>query len=198
MKKLKKYSDIELYDLAKSNKAKSAEAISILYDRYSAQVYKYCRRILGNEELAEDIFHDTFMRFYNTLSQDRDMTNVKGFLITVARNLCLSAKSSKHYGLSSLEDLELPTRDLEYEKKEIIEIVRTSIECLAIDLREPLVLKEYNGYSYQEIAEVLDLTLSVVKNRIYKAKQQLRKILEPYITEIIENKNINQGTENHE
>lgn len=84
------------------------------------------------------------MRFYKTLEQDRKMTNVKGFLIVVARNLCISAKASKHYGLSSVEDLELISKDPDYEKKEILEIVRSSIECLPVELREPLVLKQYN------------------------------------------------------
>lgn len=183
---MKELSDIELYHRAASDGAGADKAFEELYDRLAPHVYRYCRRVLGNEALTQDAFQETFLRLYRGMEPGRRMTNVRGFTIRIARNLCLSARSSKHYGLSPLPD-ELPsltTRD-EYEKKELLEIFRSVVECLPMQYREPLVLREYDGLSYQEIAEILDISLATVKVRLYRAKQSIRKQMSPALAELI-------------
>lgn len=183
---MKDSSDIELYHRAASGGEGAAKAFEDLYDRLAPHVYRYCRRVLGNETLTQDVFQETFLRLYSSMDPGRRMTNVRGYVIRIARNLCLSARSSKHYGLSPLPD-ELPsltTRD-EYERKELLEVFRSVVECLPMPYREPLVLREYDGLSYQEIAEILDISVATVKIRLYRAKQSIRKQMSPALGEMI-------------
>lgn len=187
MKKMKKYNDIELWDLAQKDKSLVKEIFQEIYDRYSSQVYKYCRKILSDEELTEDIFQDTFLKLFNTMSKTIVMTNLKAYIMRIARNNCLSVKRSKHYGLTSLEDLTLDAKDTNYEHKELLELVRSAIDCLPDDYREPFVLKEYNSMSYKNIAEFLNISESTVKIRIYRAKKSIHKILSPYLNEFAKN-----------
>ncbi|MCB0713576.1 MAG: RNA polymerase sigma factor [Ignavibacteriae bacterium] len=184
---MKEPDDIELYNRV-ANKADDAEeAFNMLYDRLSPHIYRYCRYALGNEALTKDVFQEVFLRFYQSIEPDRKMTNVKGFVIRIARNACLSARTSKHYGLSPLPD-EIPTVDpgKSYEQQELLVAFRGAVECLPMQYREPLVLREYDGLSYQEIAELLELSLGTVKIRIYRAKQMIRDQISPALAELIE------------
>ena len=183
---MKKRSDIELYQCVAQGGAEAEQAFNQLYDRLSPHVYRYCRRMLGNEELTQDVFQETFLRFYRSIESDRNMTNVKGFLIRIARNLCYDARNSKHYGLAELPD-ELPgfaVRD-EYEQKELLEIFRSVVDCLPTQYREPLVLKEYDGFSCKEISAIMEINVSTVKVRIYRAKQMIRKQMSPALAELV-------------
>lgn len=183
-KKLSTYSDADLYYLFQAEGPEAKEAFEELYDRLSPRVYKYCLRVLRHESLAEDIFQETFVKFYRSASSERRMTNVAGFILKIARNLCLNAKSSKYYGLASVEDFHLSSRDHAYEDKELLELIRSAVSCLPDDFREAFVLREYDGLSYQEIAEVLDVSIATVKIRIFRARKKLRRLLSPYLADL--------------
>ncbi len=184
-KNFAEYSDADLYHLVQQKGRDAEAAFTILYDRLSPRIYKYCRRVLGHQGLAEDIFQETFIKFYKSADQqDRRMTNVAGFVLKIARNLCLNAKSSKYYGLANLEDFNFSTRGEQYEDKELLEIVKSAVECLPIDYREAFILRDYDGMSYPEIAEILSISIPTVKIRIFRARKKLRKILSPYVNDL--------------
>ena len=90
-KKFEDLGDIELFMLLKKDNKVSPEAFKELYSRYSNRIYAYCRRFVGYKEEAEDIFQDTFKKFYEAVQQEREMTNVYIFL-KIARNLCINSK----------------------------------------------------------------------------------------------------------
>jgi DNA-directed RNA polymerase specialized sigma24 family protein len=71
------------------------QAFQELYNRYSSMVHAYCMRVLNNTEQSEDIFQETFIRFFQHIQTNRNTTNIPGFLITIARNLCLNFKRDK-------------------------------------------------------------------------------------------------------
>lgn len=182
---LKRHSDQDLYVILQKAGPEAREAFEELYDRYSPQVYRYCRRVLGHHELAEDVFQDTFIRFYRSVDPSREMTNVAAFIMKIARNLCLNARGSKHFGLTSLENASLPaTFPHSYEKDELKELIATAVECLPDDYRETFVLKEYNGLSSAEVADILGISVATVKVRLFRARQKLRKLLSPYIADL--------------
>lgn len=184
VKSIPQHSDTELCRLVQTRNERAGAAFEELYDRLSPRVFRYCRRVLGHQELAEDIFQETFIRFYNSLNQERSMTNVPAYVLKIARNLCLNAKSSKYYGLAPLEELHLPSSDDSYENNELVEIVKSAVECLPLEYREAYVLREYDGMAYPEIAEILDLSEATVKIRIFRARKRLRKILTPYLADL--------------
>jgi len=89
-------SDIELYAALKNGKSVSEPAFAELYARHSPRIFAYCRRILGDRESAQDAFQETFIRFYNSAQQNREMTNVPAYLLRIARNICLNMQRNNH------------------------------------------------------------------------------------------------------
>jgi len=179
-----KMSDIELYAELKLEKPSSEKAFAELYARYSPRIFAYCRRILGDYDRAQDAFQETFVKFFNSAQQEREMTNVPAYLLRIARNLCLNMQRSNK-GQISLEEYHLPSSyDMSHDKKELLSLITQAMETLPLDYKEAFILREYEGLSYQEIADMTESSLSTVKIRIYRAKQKIRDILAPYIADI--------------
>jgi RNA polymerase sigma-70 factor (ECF subfamily) len=179
-----KMSDIELYAALKLEKPSSEKAFAELYARYSPRIFAYCRRILGDYDRAQDAFQETFVKFFNSAQQEREMTNVPAYLLRIARNLCLNMQRSDK-GQISLEEYHLPSSyDMSHDKKELLLLITQAMETLPLDYKEAFILREYEGLSYQEIADMTESSLSTVKIRIYRAKQKIRDILAPYIADI--------------
>lgn len=181
---LSTYSDAELFALLIPGNKYREKAFDELYTRHSSRVYLYCRRILGDESLANDIFQEAFLQFLKTADEKRTMTNVPAFLLRIARNLCLNARRARRYTMLSIEDFQLPVHDSPYEKEELARLMATALDLLPDDYREALVLQAYNGLSYAEIAETLDVPLTTVRNRVVRAKAKLQKILAPYLEDL--------------
>ena len=74
----------------------------------------------------------------------------------------------------------------EPEKGEFLQLLTTALSTLPDKQREVFILREYQGFSYTEIAEIIDASVSSVKISVFRAKQKIRKILTPYITEMSE------------
>lgn len=180
----KDISDSELYYMLKGSKLDSKKAFEELYRRYSTNIYTYCRKILNNDPMAEDVFQETFTRFYESAKKDREMTNVSGYLLKIARNLCLNEKSKKYNDKVSLDDLQLPQYDTTYGDKQLNELLQIALDAIPKKYREVIVLREFMGMSYKDIAEALDTTMPVVRIRIYRAKGKIRELLAPYFDEI--------------
>ena len=183
MKALDEYSDAELFYLMTEEKKTAEKAFAELYARHSSRVFAFCRRFLGNKEEAQDIFQDTFIRFHQSASKDREMTNVPAFLLTIARNLCVNYKRRERTDVS-FEEYMYESEDDTNERKELLGILKTAVSNLSEEYREVFILREYDGLSYAEIAKVTNEKLPTVKVRIHRAKQKIREALEPYFDEL--------------
>ncbi len=178
--------DNELVNLLKSSKKDSEMAFKVLYKRYAPIVNAYCMRVLNNKSDAEDIFQETFTRFYENVRPDHSSNNIIGFLIRIARNLCLNHKRNKREYIS-IEDYELnnqPNQD--YEKKELLELITMALNLIDFEYREAFVLREYNDLSYSEIADICNISEINAKSRVFRAKQKIKNILMPYLKDISE------------
>ena len=182
------YSDEELFDLLNKEKRHREKAFAELYSRYSARVYAYCRKFIGNIEEAEDVFQDTFVRFYQSSKDERIMTNVPAFILTIARNLCVNSLRREKNDLS-FEEYMVGREPRSLEKKELLELIKGAVENLPDDYREAFVLREYDGFSYNDIADITGAALSTVKVRIYRAKQKIKELLDPYMKDIAKSEN---------
>ncbi|MFA5512369.1 MAG: RNA polymerase sigma factor, partial [Candidatus Kapaibacterium sp.] len=94
------YSDAELFYMLCDDKRTAEGAFSELFKRHSPRIYAYCKRFIGNLEEAEDLFQETFIRFHQSASKDRVMTNVPAFLLKIARNLCVNFKKREKQSVS--------------------------------------------------------------------------------------------------
>ncbi|NOY06968.1 MAG: RNA polymerase sigma factor [Chlorobi bacterium] len=182
-KPLTRYSDAELYALLSTER--SEEAFTELYARHSSMVMAYCLRVLGTTDKAQDAFQETFLRFFNSAEADRNMTNVQGYLIRIARNHCLNLIRDERETIP-LDEIHMPIQEQAPEKRELLNLITTALELLPFEYREAFVLRMYNGFTFAEIAEIVDTSIHTVKIRVYRAKQKLRAILARYLADIEE------------
>ncbi len=186
---LKNITDEEVFEYLKStNKQVSLEAFNELYSRYSTKIYTYCKKVLNNNAVAEDVFQETFTRLYESAKNGKVMTNFSGYVIKIARNLCLNEKPRVMQERIDVEDLQLPSFDSSYDKKQLLDVVDIAVQSLPEPYRDVIIMKEYMNMSYNEIGESLNISLSIVRIRIYRAKAKLRELLQPYLADL--NKNI--------
>lgn len=179
------YSDAELFYMLCDDKRTAEGAFSELFKRHSPRIYAYCKRFIGNLEEAEDLFQETFIRFHQSASKDRVMTNVPAFLLKIARNLCVNFKKREKQSVS-YEDYMVPDYGTESgsEQSELLDLIKDALETLPDEYKEPFILREYHGLTYKEIAEITEMPLSNVKERIHRAKQKIKDILAPYMQEL--------------
>lgn len=178
------YSDYDLILLLKKDKRTSSDAFQVIYDRYSSVIISYCIRVMGDEDTANDIFQETFIKFYNNCTTETNKFNIKGYLLTIARNLCINAKRDKKNNVS-IDYLDMfYSNNQSYEQKELLDLIKRTLELLDDDYREAFVLREYSGLEYTEIAEVCNITVVNAKSRVHRAKQKLKSILQPYLKEL--------------
>ncbi|MBK7986081.1 MAG: RNA polymerase sigma factor [Ignavibacteria bacterium] len=176
-------SDDELFGLMGQDSHKAEGCFAELYARHSPRVNAYCKRIMGDRMAAQDAFQETFTKFFKSASQERNMTNTPAFLLRIARNVCLNMKRGEKKTVE-IEDFHLPSESPAYEKSELLKLIMSALELVPFDYREAFVLREYDGLSYQEIADVTETSMATVKIRIFRAKDKLRQILAPYLHDL--------------
>jgi len=176
--------DLDLYALLTGDDPTAQRALTILYRRYSQRIYTYCRKITGDNQTAEDLLQETFVKLFDAGKQGRSIDNFPAYLMTIARNLCLSHRARSKRQYVPVEDFHLTVRDVPYEHKELLHLIHMALELIPEDYREAFVLREYNGLAYNEIAEVIGESLDVVKVRIFRAKKKIREILAPYLEDL--------------
>lgn len=182
--KFQKLSDEELAVLISNNTDESALAFDEIYNRYSAKIYTYCKKIFNDTVIADDIFQETFIKLYELCKNGRIMTNLNGLLIKIARNLALNEKKKTipQHLLESNSQIPFYDEEFEFDKSE--NIIDTALQTLPEQFRDALILKEFMNLSYAEIAEILDVNISMVRIRIFRGKIKLKELLEPYLSEL--------------
>ncbi len=173
-------------DLFNKFLAGSDEAYRTLYDAFERPLYTYCCKLLGNAIVAQDIFQDVWIRMYKLRGERREVRKFSGLLFTIARNLSLnSIRDSKAAMYVSLEEMpaesELFMRTMEFDEADLREMMQKALQQLPINQREAFVLREYSGYSYNEIAEITGATMINVKTRAWRAKERLRKVISAWM-----------------
>jgi RNA polymerase sigma-70 factor (ECF subfamily) len=111
------------------------------------------------------------------------MDNMPAYLLTIARNLCINYKRNSKITMT-FEDYRYYTHDTGYEEKEMLDLIARALETLDFDYREAFILRQYHGLSYKEISKITGDTLSTIKNRVWRAKEKIKKILSPYMEDM--------------
>ena len=180
-----KHSDEQLFAAFKLSGKEKDAAFRELFSRYERKVYVFCLRMTGNPDEAADIFQETFTRFYRqTLKPDESVSNILAYLLTSARNVFLNTRRNMVYW-SPFEDETIASHAPLYESSELLNMISSSLELLDTPYREAFVLRFYQGLSYKEISEITGDSVSALKVRVMRAKDQIRLILAPYISDLI-------------
>lgn len=156
-------------------------AFSEIYKRYSNRIYLYCRKVFGDGSYADDVFQETFLNFLKAVETGTKVDNIIGFLLKTARNLSLNQKRNNSKVFTELEDFHYVYNDRQFENKELSQMIELAIELLPDNYKEAFILQVYEDFSYQEIADFLELPLPTIRNRIVRAKAKLRETLTPYL-----------------
>jgi RNA polymerase sigma-70 factor (ECF subfamily) len=187
-------SDEQLVERAVSN---DADAFAEIVKRWDRKIFALCFGMMGREDEARDAVQETFVSAYKNLSGFRGDAKVSSWLHRIAVNQCLTAKRRKKSRPEELFDdsgspddnrfVESPRRSpsLTTEQTERLKLVRQAVGSLPTDLRQVIVMKEFEEMTFQEISDTLELPLSTVKSRLYTALKQLRMKLERLPIEIV-------------
>ena len=162
------------------------DAFGSLVDEYQKNVYNLALRMTGSPEDAQDMSQEAFIKAYNSLSSFRGDSKFSVWLYRIVSNVCLDflRSRSKNQPMSlnvELDDgeTELDIPDLrclpedELERALTRQAVRDGLEALPPDQRQILLLREIEGFSYEEICRILALEEGTVKSRIFRARKNL-------------------------
>ncbi|MEO7660127.1 MAG: RNA polymerase sigma factor, partial [Pyrinomonadaceae bacterium] len=165
--------------------------------RWERKIFGLCFGMLGREDDARDAAQEAFIAAYRNLSKFRGDAKVSSWLHRIAVNQCLTTKRRQRSRAEDFLDEESGEEDrvfvasLSYspasraEKTERMSLVRQAVGALPTDLREVIVMKEFEEMTFQEISETLDLPLSTVKSRLYTALKQLKMRMERTPVEVV-------------
>jgi RNA polymerase sigma-70 factor, ECF subfamily len=161
-----------------------AAAFAMLYDRFERRIYAFTYRMMGNPDDAFDLTQETFLKAYRALDKTDATLNINAWLHRIASNACMDVlrrrqrlrwlpwESSKHDRASARrEDNPEPT----LLGDETQRAVARTLQAMSARNRQALILREYEGLSYQEIAAVFGITLLAVKSLIFRARAEFRE-----------------------
>lgn len=154
------------------------------YEESRDAVYGYLVYMTRDIPLAEDLSQEVFLRMFLHLDKFREEASVRTWALRIARNVFLSYAKKKKPLLLQEQEWE-PVSDAgsnppeeEALRSEQSGLVRECLMCLEEQERTVLLLRDYEELSYEEVAKIMELSVEVVKSRIYRARQKFRKIYE--------------------
>jgi len=172
----------------------------MLVEKYQKKIFNVIYRRIGDYEEASDLTQETFFNAYKHYDRFRGDSKVFTWLYTIATNLCINRmrQRERQRGMR-IESLDQPrdsdeddglTREVAdfthspqnvLEGKELRQRILAAVESLPPDYREVVILREFHGMAYNEIVAATGLSLENVKTRLSRAREKLRRKLEPYV-----------------
>ena len=176
----------------------SAAAFEELMLRHQGRLVMILEHLVGSRDLAEDLTQDVFLRVYRSRQRYQPGAKFSTWLYTIANNVAanalrsqsrrrevnLAASESGPLGAHPLEMMiqassgQIPARQLD--KAEARDIVRLALAALNERQRLAVLLNKFEGMSYADIAETMDLSPQAIKSLLSRARVNLREVLEPY------------------
>lgn len=166
----------------------NTSAFDVIVRRYNTKVYSLAYRLLNSVEDAEDVAQDTFSQAFKGLGSFRGTSKFYTWLFRITYNLAISQRRKRKPALSlnsqtdSQGEITLPSDDASpmknMEDEEGKTLMDKALGLLSLDHRAGLVLKEIEGFSYEEIALSLGVPVGTVRSRLHRARLELRAILE--------------------
>ena len=166
-----------------------SESFNELVLRWERPIYALAYRTIGREEDARDVCQETFLRAFRALPGFRGQAKFSSWLYRIALNLCRDwiRRERRAPIVQPPEDVDVmelaaasePSESIEdlVARKDLSRAVERAMALLPDEQRTAIVLKEYHGLTFQEIAELLGCTLSTVKTRLYQGLTVLRREL---------------------
>lgn len=146
------------------------------FEAHKHDVYDFALRMLGDTDSAGDVTQEVFIRLYRSLTDHSAILDLKSWLFICTRNLCLNYRRDRGREIS-LEDAPASRQPTVDQPDRSIDAVRKALAALDTKFREAIILREMEGFSYREIAHILQITVPAVRMLLYKARLALREKL---------------------
>ncbi|NTS77843.1 sigma-70 family RNA polymerase sigma factor [Catenovulum sp. SM1970] len=171
-----------LSDMNAFTKQKRYEA---LVQAYHQDIYRYGYWLTGDASVAEDITQETFLRAWKSLDSLKDEKAAKSWLITIFRRENARRFERKQFDIADVDE-QTVSDDFSATSEQQIEQhwLHKHIASLEAEYREPLVLQVIGGFTGDEIAEILELNSNTVMTRLFRAKNQLKAIMDESNTQL--------------
>lgn len=166
------------------------EAFEMIIRKYQQPMLNYIGRMIGERELALDFTQEVFIRTYSSLHSYKPQYKFSTWLFKIASNFIIDYWRKKKIDAFSLDqqlDNGLPSLQIpddepsilkKFEISQLRERIERALEKIPAPLREVFVWRHINEFSYEEMAEIKGLPLGTIKNRVFQAKELIRKLLE--------------------
>jgi RNA polymerase sigma-70 factor (ECF subfamily) len=157
-----------------------------LVEKYQDSVINVGHQFLRNKEEAEEMAQEVFLKVFLSTGSYRPQAKFSTYLFKIVVNSCLNKlRDKKKFSSSQLEEnLPAPTEeqpDKSLEREELKRLIKEAIDSLPENQRIVIILNQYEGFSYQDTAKILDCSVSAVESRLFRAKESLKKKLSAYI-----------------
>ena len=167
-----------------------AESFNQLIMRWERPIYALAYRVIGHEEDARDVCQETFLRAFRGIAAFKGQAKFSSWLYRIALNLCRDwirrerrtpvVQAPEGVDLTELVSERGPAESIEelVSRQDMNQLVARAMRSLSDEQRTAVVLKEYQGLTFQEIADLLGCPLSTVKTRLYQGLTLLRRQLQ--------------------
>jgi RNA polymerase sigma-70 factor (ECF subfamily) len=171
------------------------QAFNTLVWRWEKPLYNFILRMMGNPEIAKDLTQMTFIRMYKQLKNLKEHDKFKSWAYRIAVNLCKDElKKKKRHRVLSLDSLtseehdndikqqfqdhDAPCPEELLQQEQISNILKEAMQQIPEEQRVVIVMKQYQGLKFTEIAEALSEPINTVKSRMYYGLRAMKKYLE--------------------
>ncbi len=179
----------DVYFLLEKIKDGDREAFVTLTRLYQRKVFVLAYSFFRNKEDALDIVQETFLRVFQKIDMFKKGRNFQNWLLQITKNLCIDYYRKRQSRESQLKDgtdisemnLSDPKASDTHKTSDINRVLSTCINRLSEKQRMVFVLKQFNQFEYSEIAQILNVATGTVKSLHFKATQNLRTLVRPYL-----------------
>ncbi len=168
------------YILIYKIKSGDFEAFDIIIRRYYGEVFNFCRYHTADLHTAEDVTQETFLVFFERIEEYRHHGKLLNYLYTIARNKCIDENKKKKNADVCIEYVtdKLISDKTDIEEREEQIDVKAAVNSLPSELREIMILFYFFEKKQKDIAEICEISLSLVKYRLKEGKRRIKEYLE--------------------
>lgn len=162
------------------------ESFGMLIEAYQGPVYNLAYRMLNNAGEAEEAAQEAFIRAYTRLDSYDPGRKFSTWLLSITSNYCIDQLRKRRHVMLSIDEPLPPHPALQSEKEagperhmvqsEQQQLVQTLLQGLPEEYREAVVLRYWHDLSYEEIAEMMETSVSAIKSRLFRARRQLAEL----------------------
>lgn len=190
--------DINLVKLARNG---DRMAFQKLVERYQRKIFGLCYGMVRNQDDAMDMVQETFVKVFKSLARFEGQSSFYTWTYRIATNVCIDfLRKAKRQRTVDYDDAIMRDDDVEdvgsllpsrlgvnpakvYGRRELLEKIEAALGTLSPNHRQAIILREVEGLSYQEIADIMEVSIGTVMSRLHHARKNMQKELAEYVGE---------------